>query len=468
MTLRSRSLRFMGGASVFPGGALGRQDLDPRWKSAANLTPVEAARRLRESDGASALGLHICALREAFEEVGFVSGTGPVDRLKPGRADGTFLDQVIEAGVVLDAASLAAAGRWVTPESSPVRFDTRFFVTRTDDQWTPSPDLREVDGARWMTPAGALRALATGELVMAPPTIHVLQSIAGCDDVTAAIARLSGSVDAGGMPLSVKVHPLVRLVIAPNPGLMTGSGTNSYVVGTHDACVVDPAVDDESYVNVLLQSGPDIRTVVVTHRHPDHIGGVRSIVEQTGSSVRAWGSSDIDGMPVTPLVDGEVLTFGDAHLRVVYTPGHSSDHVCLLLDDVLFSGDTILGEGTAVIAPPDGKLDDYIASLRRLRTLPLSRILPGHFRSVDNAHGLIDDYLAHREKRHQSILDVLKGGDSTVEAIVATVYADTPSDLHRLAALTVTAHLEMAERHGQARRAGEKWESTKKMQERDL
>jgi glyoxylase-like metal-dependent hydrolase (beta-lactamase superfamily II) len=318
------------------------------------------------------------------------------------------------------------------------------------------------------TSSDALEALGAGELVMVPPTIHVLQSMTGCDDVTAAIVRLSGNLDADVMPLSVTVHPLVRLVVAPNPGLMTGPGTNSYVVGTHDGCVVDPAVDDDAYLNALVENMQAIKTVVVSHRHPDHIGGVRRIVEQTGATVRAWGGSEIDGMPVIPLVEREVIACGDAHLRVVYTPGHSSDHVCLLLGDVLFSGDAILGEGTAVIAPPDGNLDDYLASLRRLRSLPLSRILPGHFRTIDNAHGLIDEYLAHREERHQEILDVLRAADSTVEQIVETVYADTPSDLHGLAALTVIAHLEMAERHGQARRAGEKWRSAGKMQERDL
>jgi glyoxylase-like metal-dependent hydrolase (beta-lactamase superfamily II)/8-oxo-dGTP pyrophosphatase MutT (NUDIX family) len=468
LTLRSRLLRFMGGAAVFPGGAVGSEDLDPRWESAANLAPAEAARRLDETDGTISLGLHICALREAFEEVGFLSGIGPVDRLKREHAHRAWLDQILEAGVVLDAASLVPAGRWVTPVSSPVRFDTHFFVTRADDKWAPVPDPREVDDARWTTPSDALEALAAGELVMAPPTIHVLQSITGCDDVTTAIVRLSGNLDAGVMPMSVAVHPLVRLVVAPNPGLMTGPGTNSYAVGTHDGCVVDPAVDDEAYLNALLENLPTVKTVVVSHRHPDHMGGVRRIVEQTGASVRAWGGSEIDGMPVIPLMDGEVIACGDAQLRVVYTPGHSSDHVCLLLDDVLFSGDAILGEGTAVIAPPDGNLDDYLASLRRLRSLPLNRILPGHFRSIDNAHGVIDDYLAHREERHRAILDVLQAADSTVEQIVETVYADTPSDLHSLAALTVLAHLEMAERHGRARRTGKKWRSAGKMQEQDL
>ena len=187
-------------------------DLDKRWEMASNLSRSEAARRLGQDDGAAALGAFICALREAFEEVGFRSGTWPTDGLSSGGAgDEGWLERILELGAVVDAASLVPAGRWVTPELASHRFDTQFFVVRAAADWNPHPDAQEVDAVRWSTPAAALDDMASGTLVMAPPTIHVLQRILDCKDVTEAIAALSGTVDAGPMFLSVRVHPAVNL-----------------------------------------------------------------------------------------------------------------------------------------------------------------------------------------------------------------------------------------------------------------
>lgn len=461
----------MGGAAVFPGGAVSIGDLDPRWESVSNLSRAEAARRLGEEDRASALGAFVCALRESFEEVGFLAGNGPVDRVvRRHAAEGSeWLEHLGEIGVELDAASLTPAGRWVTPSPSPMRFDARFFVTRADAEWDPLPDPAEVEDARWLSPAAALDELAEGKLVMAPPTISILQRILDCHDVMEAIARLGNWVDDGrDMQLSARVHPQVQLVMAPNPGLMTGPGTNTYVVGNASACVIDPAVDDDQFLETVIGSGRRFESILITHRHPDHIGGVGSVRARTGATVRAWGTEDINGIPVVPLKDDEVIECGDARLHCIYTPGHSSDHVCFQLDEILFSGDTILGEGTAVIAPPDGNLSDYIRSLHRLRALPVERIFPGHFRPVDAGREVIDDYLRHREARHTQILAALEGPGASVEEVVENVYEGTPTDLHPIAALTVMAHLEMASEAGRVTRDGEKWVLTGREQESDF
>ena len=468
LTMRSRSLRFMAGVAVFPGGAVNPGDLDERWEMASNLSRSEAAHRLDQDDGAAALGAFICALREAFEEVGFLAGTGPLERLADEVGDEDWLERILKLGAVVDAAALVPAGRWVTPELASRRFDTQFFAVRAAGDWNPQPDAREVDAVRWSTPAAALDDMASGKLVMAPPTIHVLQRISGCTDVTEAIAALSRRFDAGPMSLSVRVHPAVNLVLAPNPGLMTGPGTNSYIIGTHDACIVDPAVDEPEYLDALLNSAAGVKTIAITHRHPDHVGGVRKLVEQTGAVLRAWGPAKIEGISVKPLSDGEVLSCGEARMRCIPTPGHASDHVCFLLEDVLLSGDTILGEGTAVIAPPDGDLDAYLGSLRRLRELPIQRILPGHFRPLEDGRRVIDDLLEHREQRHRAILRAIEQQPASVEEIVEIVYVDTSPDLHGLAALTVAAHLETAERRGQVRRTAQKWHRLRMEQEPDF
>jgi glyoxylase-like metal-dependent hydrolase (beta-lactamase superfamily II) len=238
---------------------------------------------------------------------------------------------------------------------------------------------------------------------------------------------------------------------------MSGPGTNTYVVDTEDACVIDPAVSDADFMDAVIGAAASIATIVVTHRHADHTGGVRRLADLTGASVRAVGEADAGGAAVVPLADREIVTTARVQLECIFTPGHASDHVCLMMGDILFSGDTILGEGTAVIAPPDGSLADYLASLTRLRNLDITRIFPGHWRTVIAARELIDYYLAHRVERHSAILSSLTGRDLSIDEIVARVYTDTPSELHPIAKWSVMAHLEMAMYEGQVVRVGQRW-----------
>jgi ribonuclease/clavin/mitogillin len=460
LTLRPRSMRFMGGAAVFPGGALSQGDSDYRWEAATNMTRAEAVRALGDGDPVTALATFVCALREAFEEVGFCIGSGPIDRVSrvSGAKDSAWLEHLLELGVVLDASALIPAGRWVTPMSSPVRFDARFFVTAAPPGWIPNPDRAEVQEAHWTTPAAAIADLGAGRLSMAPPTILILQRLEACSDVADALASLrTDEIEPGADALSVQVHPMVRLLLAPNPGPMTGPGTNTYVVDTEDACVIDPAVSDADFMDAVIGSAASIATIVVTHRHADHTGGVRRLADLTGASVRAVGEADAGGAAVVPLADREIVTTARVQLECIFTPGHASDHVCLMMGDILFSGDTILGEGTAVIAPPDGSLADYLASLTRLRNLDITRIFPGHWRTVIAARELIDYYLAHRAERHSAILSSLTGRDLSIDEIVARVYTDTPSELHPIAKWSVMAHLEMAMYEGQVLREGQRW-----------
>lgn len=413
LTERPKHLRFMGGATVFPGGAVAAEDAGP--------DPARA-----------------CALREAFEEVGFVLD-GPergAERLVPG-------------------------GRWVTPTGAPVRFDAQFFLVEAPYGWEPDPDPSEVAAARWASPADALEDLAQGRAIMAPPTIEMLQRLEGLRRVEDALRAVADAPVGQPGVLSTRVSPLVHVVLAPNPGLMTGPGTNTYVVGSGPTFVVDPAVRDEAYVDTVAAVAGDVAAILVTHRHSDHTGGVRALLARLGNDVpvRAWGAEPVDGLSPEPLGDGEMLRAGAATLRTVHTPGHASDHVCFHLEAsaTLFAGDTILGEGTAVIAPPDGDMGDYLASLERLRELYLERIFPGHFRALDGGRDVIDGYLAHRRMREQRVLDALAAGPATIEEVVARAYQDTPVELHPAAALSARAHLELLARRGRARLADHRW-----------
>lgn len=464
LTTRPKHLRFMGGAAVFPGGATSPVDEDPAWEGCSVLSAEEAARALDHPSPEGALGAFVSALRETFEEVGLLLADGPVDRLDRAAADdpASFLQGCIQLGLTLRTDLLHPAGRWVTPLGAPVRFDARFFVAEAPSGWVPDPDPNEVDRCWWTTPADALADLSAGHLLMAPPTIEMMQRLAGHAGVEEIRASLQGSpVGMQGDIISVRLSPLVHVVLAPNPGPMTGPGTNTYIVGSGPTVVIDPAVEDEAYLAAVRAAAGDITAVLVTHRHSDHVGGVAALTGMAGCPVRAFGPEPAGGVLVEPLADGDRIEVGGGELRAVHAPGHASDHLCFLLADAagLFAGDNVLGEGTAVIAPPDGNMRAYLQSLRRLRELEFDRIFPGHFRPLDGGRAVIDGYLDHREERRREVLAALRSGRGTPEEIAAAIYTDTSPDLLPVAVVQVRAMLEMMEEDGTVKLEEQRWKS---------
>lgn len=464
LTVRPQSMRFMGGAIVFPGGSVAPEDGDLRWERASPLSQADARSALDATDPAAALGTYVAALREAYEEVGFPPGRGPIEKLERDLTDepGRWLELCLALGVTLATDELVPAGRWVTPLGSPVRFDARFFVVRAPAGWEPDPDPTEVDGAHWATPEGALAELAAENAVMAPPTIEMLQRLDGYRDVATILASLRNvEWQAQGEILRARLSPHVALVLAPNPGFMTGPGTNTYVVGSGPTIVIDPAVAEDAYLESVLEIAGEVTAIAITHRHSDHTGGVAALVERTGAPVRAFGRAPVDGIEVQPLAEGDAISAGGAALRALHTPGHASDHISyeLIGTKSLFAGDNILGEGTAVIAPPDGNMRDYLFSLYRLRGLDLERIYTGHFKALDGGTAVIDEYLVHRAERRESVIEALDSPRSTDE-IVARVYTDTPEHLHAVARFQVEAMLELLEEEGLVKAVGEVWRRT--------
>jgi len=461
LTVRPKSMRFMGGAIVFPGGSVALADRDPRWEDASPVSRSDAQAALGSGDPEAALGAYVAALREAYEEVGFPPGRGPIEKLERDLTDepARWLERCLELGVELATDELVPAGRWVTPLGSPLRFDARFFVVRAPEGWEPAPDPTEVDGARWATPGRALADLAAETAIMAPPTIEMLQRLDGQADVDSLLSTLRNiEWQAGGEILRARLSPHVAVVLAPNPGYMTGPGTNTYVVGSGQTVVIDPAVADEAFLDSIMEIAGDVAAIAITHRHPDHTGGVAALVARSGAPVSAFGEAPVDGIPVRPVAEGDIISAGGATLRTLHTPGHASDHVCFELVGTksLFAGDNILGEGTAVIAPPDGNMRDYLFSLYRLRGLDLERIYTGHFKALDGGTAVIDQYLAHRAERRRSVVDALDVA-LTVDQLVARIYTDTPKELHPIARLQVIAMLELLEEEGIAESAGETW-----------
>jgi glyoxylase-like metal-dependent hydrolase (beta-lactamase superfamily II) len=239
------------------------------------------------------------------------------------------------------------------------------------------------------------------------------------------------------------LSPHVRRVLAPNPGMMTGPGTNTYLVGIDEIAVIDPGPDNDEHLDTVAACGGDrIRWILVTHTHSDHSPGAAGLKARTGAQVLGFDERD-DFTPDETIGEGYCLEATEFRLRAVHTPGHASNHLCYLLEQerMLFSGDHIMQGSTVVIAPPDGDMAAYLDALRRLKTMRIRSIAPGHGHVIDEPMAKIDEYLTHRGERERAILDALRAGAGTIDAVVERVYVDVPEALHPIARHSVHAHL---------------------------
>ena len=243
-------------------------------------------------------------------------------------------------------------------------------------------------------------------------------------------------------------------VLAPNPGVMTLEGTNTWVLmepGSAGAVVVDPGPLDEQHLqevlDVVARGGARVVLTLLTHGHLDHAESAGRFAELTGAPVRALGAGHDD------LSDGDRLTVDGLELAVVATPGHTSDSLSFLLADenALLTGDTILGRGTSVVAWPDGELAAYLSSLQRIETMTGSRevtqILPGHGPTVPDVAGVVRYYLEHRQLRLEQVRAAVAAGAADADAVVEMVYADVPHDVWPAARLSVLAQLDYLRLH---------------------
>ena len=237
------------------------------------------------------------------------------------------------------------------------------------------------------------------------------------------------------------VTPTAGVVLAPNPGPMTLDGTNTWVLRdpSFPACVVvDPGPLAEAHLAEVASYGP-VEVVLLTHGHLDHSEGARRLAELTGAPVRALDPAHRLGSE--GLAEGDVVAAGGLELRVLGTPGHTSDSLSFSLPDAVLTGDTVLGRGTTVVAHPDGVLSDYLASLRRLAGLGDVTVLPGHGPELPSAGVAAGQYLAHRQARLEQVRAAVEAGAADAESVVRTVYADVDPALWPAATLSVRAQL---------------------------
>lgn len=247
--------------------------------------------------------------------------------------------------------------------------------------------------------------------------------------------------------VATQLTPLVRRILAPNPGFMTGPGTNTYLIGHADVTVLDPGPADDSHIDAIVTAGAGrIRRIVCTHTHIDHWPAAVEVARRTGAEVLAFGSRD--GLEITgELADGDIISADGYRLQAIHTPGHASNHLCyLLLDEqLLFSGDHLMQGSTVVISPPDGDMGAYLASLDKLQATrpPLQSIAPAHGHLLRDPDAIIDGFRAHRLDREALVAEALHAhpDGATVDDLVAVVYADVPEAMYPVARRSLWAHL---------------------------
>ena len=517
MTRRSATASFAPGAYVFPGGGIDALDAAPATHAAADRRPTQSDLHLTQA---------IAAIRESFEELGVLlarHAEGPrqgqmadaqdiaaIDRHQP------FVAQCAARGLRLAADSVYLLAHWTGDRDLPRRFEVPFLVARMPEGQEPVADETEQFEPVWVRPADALARHEAGQFFMIYPTIRTLQRLAKFDATQAVLdavaheqplwvscprAGLLGGTEARYMedempfgelalvcPDGQIVHPLdwqteravpllrnVQRLTAPNPGVMTGPGTNSYLVGDPATgfIAIDPGPADAEHLDKLWRAaGGDIRMIVCTHSHPDHSPGAAPLQALCVQAGRA--APPILGLPSAPtaraasaftpdrtLQNNELLALSGkapegkiTHtLQVIHTPGHAANHLCLLLqeDGLLFSGDHILNGSTTVIDPPDGNMADYPDSLDRLDAACAEHgvefILPAHGYALGGpvlgARSAIAKLKAHRLAREAKVLAAMQAQpQGSMEDWVRQAYDDVPPRMWPVAQRSLLAHVE--------------------------
>lgn len=265
----------------------------------------------------------------------------------------------------------------------------------------------------------------------------------------------------------VRLSGLVSRVTAPNPGVMTGPGTNAYLIGTDKLALIDPGPESAPHLAAMLETaGKQLKWILCTHTHLDHSPGARSLKAATGAELLGFGNVPDDGRqdmgfaPDRALRDGDVLDCGTFRLRAVHTPGHASNHLCYLLEGErwLFTGDHVMQGSTVVISPPDGDMIAYLKSLERLLALDLAALAPGHGHVIEKPHDEVRRLVAHRLKREQKVIGAFgRKNPATLDELLPLVYDDVPQGIHAVARRSLHAHLIKLRDDGRATEEGESW-----------
>ena len=508
---------FLPGYYVFPGGAVNEQESEAQ-PHVVGVEDGDISQTMSLDEGGA--DYMLAAVRECFEEAGVLLAQDANGKLVGadhpvlGERQALFRDEVSLAqlcekhGLVVPLDRLAYLSHWVTPPGPPRRFDTRFFVAVAPEGQRAGHDGQETIDHVWMSPAQALEEHRAGQRLLGLPTIRTLRVL--CDfNTTAELMRYAHANPPEAFPTdpwpalrkgkpvmlepnapaydeAVKLDPegegttraeivpgepvevaagVVRLT-APNPGMMTGPGTNTYILGFERFTVIDPGPANEAHIEKILEvTGGVVDQVLVTHTHLDHSPAVSVLKERTGCRVFGWPAPEGAGQDQSFKADdepehGDLIVSEAGILKVIHTPGHASNHLCFLLTDqeLLFSGDHIMQGSTVVINPPDGDMKAYVESLYELLEEPVRFIAPAHGFLMGQPEAVIDYLITHRLSREHKIFRALQAlAPVSLKDLTAKAYDDVPAAIHGLAARSALAHLLKLEAERRAYQSDNLW-----------
>ena len=452
---RGDKLAFLGGFHAFPGGQIDASDAD-----------VE----VRNSPNPETSAMISGAARELFEELGVLAvrngetltkgqRVSLLDDLEAGRMTWPALLKHYE--LYLDADDFTYVGRWVTPPFNARRFDTWFFLVNCPAKQEPNVIAGELSSGEWLKASEAYERWSSDQVVAVPPTLHALRTLsAGIRPDL--VERFLSIEQARGVPeRRITFRPNYICFPVRTPTRPPATHTCCYIVhNSKEMLIFDPGspYEDEQQalaecVDEMIAEGRHVREIILTHLHPDHVGGVNALKSHLGGAVpvgaHAQTAAALEDIHVDHLIeDDEVITLArepQIQLRALHTPGHALGHLCFHDEarGVLMTGDNIVGVGSVLIDPPQGNMRDYLQSLERMRSLSgLSVLLGGHGPAVATPYQKIDEYISHRLEREQNILAAVRAGATTPKEIVAKVYTDVSPKAHALAERAVLAHLE--------------------------
>jgi glyoxylase-like metal-dependent hydrolase (beta-lactamase superfamily II)/8-oxo-dGTP pyrophosphatase MutT (NUDIX family) len=512
MLQRTHAAVFLGGAYVFPGGSIDAADSAPEiTKRIVGTDDRAASTRLGIDSGG--LGFWVAAVRECFEEAGVLLAVDDRNEIvDPQRAaglaasrKGSFLELLEREDLYIPADRIAYFGNWITAPGRARRFDARFFIAAAPPGQAGAHDAAETVHDVWIRPQEALERAERKEIELVFATQHTLRDLARFDSPEKALdyalklpevetnracwaqGREGAKLFRRADPQYFEIHwsdpeetgtstydlipgepkrldRLVTRITAPNPGAMTGPGTNTYLVGEGDLAVIDPGPDIDSHIELLLSRAKGrLRWILCTHTHLDHSPAAAKLKAATGAQVLgrpAPAGQDATFRPDRVLENGARVAIGGASLRAIHTPGHASNHLCYLLAEtrMLFTGDHVMQGSTVVINPPDGDMRAYLASLEGLLGEDIAIIAPGHGYLIGAPHKELRRLIAHRLARERKVVSALEGRPrAELEELLPVVYDDVSPRMHRWAARSLTAHLEKLVAEGVVRAVGTRY-----------
>ncbi len=459
---RNPNLKFLGGWHAFSGGKLDKSDAEIEVK---NCEDIELQRFI------------VCAARELFEEVGVLIVRNGDKLTKGQRASlhddlisgrSSFKEILDSWSLWIDAEDFNHTGFWTTPNFSPMRFKTRFFIAECPDKQMPYEATSEMQNIEFVTPQESLNRWKQSGILISPPVLITLQELSKSlvlsplslvENLLEKSLACNGNIDYVELNSRVIVFPL------KTPTLPPATHTNCFIAGNKEFIVIDAAsaeVTEQSklhkLVDNLIEQGGICKEIIVSHLHNDHHGGevaLQNHLKNKGFDV-PLSTHKLTAEKLTHIKfdkfieDDDVYDLKDKNgevfqIQTLHTRGHARGLLAFYDAEFgfLISTDNVVGTGTVVIYPPEGEMQNYLNSLERLKNLPNLRFLCGsHGSAIYDASGKIEEYISHRLGREKQIIELLENGAKTSEEIVEKLYVNLESDLIRLAIGSVNAHLE--------------------------